>query len=158
MQIRQAQAADVPVLADLYRQSVITHGPAYYSPDQVEAWAAFGADTPAFRQFILEPTTFMVEDETGIVGFAGIAEAGHVTAVYVRSDRLHQGIGSVLMQVVLDHAESHRIPRLYAEASGFSLGLFKKFGFQLYDREIVIRHGVQFERYLVECRRDNATF
>ena len=40
--------------------------------------------------------------------------------------------------------------RLYAEASEFSLGLFKKFGFHVYDTEVVDRQGVQFYRHLVE--------
>ena len=47
-------------------------------------------------------------------------------------------------------ARTHHIQRLYAEASEFSLGLFKKFGFRLYDTELVNREGVQFTRYLVE--------
>ena len=42
--------------------------------------------------------------------------------------------------------------RLYAEASEFSLGLFKKFSFRLYGTEIVNRQGVEFERYLMEYR------
>lgn len=144
---------DVPVLADLYRQSVLAHGPAYYSPSQVEAWAAT-ADGPDFSRFILEPTTYVAEDETGIVGFAGIAADGHVTAVYVRRDRLHQGLGSTLMGQILDHGRDHGMPRLYAEASEFSLGLFKKMGFDLYSTERINRNGVEFDRYLVERRGD----
>lgn len=54
------------------------------------------------------------------------------------------------MQSILDYAKSHNIQRLYAEASEFSLGLFKKFGFHIYDTEIVAHQGVQFKRYLVE--------
>jgi len=30
------------------------------------------------------------------------------------------------------------------------LGLFKRFGFQVYNTEIVERQGVEFQRYLVE--------
>ena len=54
------------------------------------------------------------------------------------------------MQTILDYAKSHNIQRLYAEASEFSLGSFKKFGFHIYDTEIVDRQGVQFKTYLVE--------
>jgi putative acetyltransferase len=56
----------------------------------------------------------------------------------------------VIMQTVLEHAQNQSMGRLYAEASKFSLGLFKKFGFCLYDTEVVDRSGVQFKRYLVE--------
>jgi putative acetyltransferase len=113
-------------------------------------WASFPSDIASFRQFILQGTTFIATDETGILGFAGITEDGHVTSAYVRRDRIRQGIGSTLMQTLLDYAKSHNIQRLYAEASEFSLGLFKKFSFHIYDTEIVDRQGVQFKRYLVE--------
>jgi putative acetyltransferase len=98
----------------------------------------------------LSGTTFLAVDETGILGFAGIADDGHILSAYVRRDRIHQGIGSQLMDILLDYAKRHRIQRLYAEASEFSLGLFKRFGFQVYDMEIVERQGVEFQRYLVE--------
>lgn len=150
MNIRLARDSDLPTLARLYQETIIQHGPQKYTFAQTQAWASFATDTEAFRRFILESTTFVATDETGIVGFAGIKAEGHVSSVYVRGDRLHQGIGSELMQILMAYAAAHQIPRLYGEASEFSLGLFKKFGFRLYDLEIVERKGVEFTRYLVE--------
>lgn len=73
-----------------------------------------------------------------------------MASVYVHPDRARQGIGSVLMQQIAAHAQAHNLHRLYAEASEFSLGLFQKFGFSLYDTEVIDRQGVTFTRYLVE--------
>lgn len=115
-------------------------------------WASFASDTENFQKFILNATTFIATDERGILWFAGIVEDGHVTATYVRSDLIRQGIGSILMEKILESAHLHKIRRLYAEASEFSLGLFQKFGFCIYDTEIVDRQGVLFRRYLVERR------
>jgi putative acetyltransferase len=70
----------------------------------------------------------------------------------VRHDALHQGVGTALMKRVLEYGQTQEITRFYAEASRFSLGLFKKFGFQVYDTEIVERQGVKFERDLVELK------
>jgi putative acetyltransferase len=150
MKIRIAEDLDILALAELYQTTVLAIAPQKYSPTQTEMWASFAADTANFQQFILKPRTFIATDETGILGFAGIAEDGHVTSVYVRSDRNRQGIGSSLMEKVLEYAHSNNIERLYAEASEFSLGLFKKFGFHIYDLEVVDRQGVEFRRYLVE--------
>lgn len=150
MLIRTATASDLPALATLYRQTVLTNAPQHYTAAQTEAWAAVDAATPRFRQFILGVTTYVAVDETGILGFAGLGEDGHVVSTYVRHDCLHRGIGSTLMQTLLDHAEREQIQRLYAEASEFSLGLFQKFGFSQYDTEVVDHNGVQFTRYLVE--------
>jgi len=164
--LRLATAADIPALASLYRETVLTHAPKHYSPAQTQAWAAFGANTPAFRRFILGATTYVAETtgakastvaETGItpgqpliLGFGGLAPDGHITALYVRHDGLGQGIGSHLLTTLLEKASQDKIPRLYAEASAFSLGLFQKFGFHHYRTDRLERGGVAFERYLVE--------
>lgn len=150
MDIRTAIEMDLPALATLFRETVLTNGPQHYSPAQVEAWAAVDAASPRFHQFILAVTTYVAEDDTAILGFAGIGDDGYVASAYVRHDSLHQGIGSLLLQAVLAHARSKQIQRLYAEASEFSLGLFQKFGFSQYATEVVDRNGVQFTRYLVE--------
>ena len=164
--LRLATAADVPALASLYRETVLTHAPQHYSPVQTQAWAAFGANTPAFRRFILEATTYVAETQEAdastpdglgippgqalILGFGGLATDGHITALYVRHNCLGQGIGSHLLTTLLNQAHQEKMTRLYAEASAFSLGLFQKFGFRHYATDRVERGGVEFERYLVE--------
>ncbi|MDJ0703874.1 MAG: GNAT family N-acetyltransferase [Leptolyngbyaceae cyanobacterium MO_188.B28] len=154
MHIRIADESDLPELSTLYRQTVLVNASKYYTPAQTEMWASFASYAHFFRRFILDVNTFVAVDDTGILGFAGIGEDGHVASTYVRCDCLHQGIGSALMQAVLEYAEAYHIRRLYAEASEFSLGLFKKFGFRLYDTEVVDRQGVQFTRHLVELIYD----
>lgn len=140
----------MPALAALFRQTVLDNAPAHYTPEQTEVWASLSSEIEHFRPLILDVNTFIAFDDSGTLGFAGIGEDGHVASAYVRGDRLHQGIGSALMKAVLNYAQTHKIHRLYAEASEFSLGLFEKFGFRLYDTELVDRKGVQFKRYLME--------
>jgi putative acetyltransferase len=150
MNIRLAEEPDLAELAALYQQTVLQHAPQHYSPTQTQTWASFGENLDSFRHFIFDATTYVAIDETGIVGFAGIEANGHISSTYVRGDRLHQGIGSALVQVLLDYAAAKHLTRLYSEASEFSLGLFQKFGFRLYNTEQVERSGVVFTRYLME--------
>jgi len=148
--IHTAEATDMPHLAQLYYETVTQNAPQHYTKAQTQAWANFALNESQFAQLFTNATMFLMEDQGEILGFAGLAPDGHVTAVYVRSDRLGQGIGSQLMAMLLEQAQSQNIPRLYAEASEFSLGLFLKFGFHQFDSETVERSGVQFHRYLVE--------
>ncbi|MGB3789322.1 MAG: GNAT family N-acetyltransferase [Phormidesmis sp.] len=150
MNIRLAHESDLPELAALFRQTVLSNAPEHYTQTQTEVWASFASDVDYFHQFVLKVNTLVAVDDTGILGFAGISEEGHVASAYVRCDRLHQGIGSSLMHAILTYAQNQQIKRLHAEASKFSLGLFQKFGFRLYDTELVKRQGVTFHRYLVE--------
>ena len=148
--LRIAAAADVPQLAELFRVTVLQHGPQYYTAQQTAAWAAAADDRDRFQQFILSVTTYLAVNKSNILGFAGIGSDGYVASAYVHHRHLGQGVGSALMAQILDHAKRDRLPRLYCEASKFSVGLFTKFGFHLYATEVVERHGVTFERYLME--------
>lgn len=150
MTIRIAQESDLPELADLFRQTVLVNASQHYSAAQTKVWASFASDADHFRTFILGAATYVAVDDAGILGFAGIADNGHVASTYVRHDCIGQGVGSALMKALLEHANRNGVQRLYAEASEFSLGLFMKFGFRLYDTEVVDRQGVTFKRYLVE--------
>ncbi|MDB9525616.1 GNAT family N-acetyltransferase [Oscillatoria sp. CS-180] len=150
MDIRIATAADLPGLATLFQAAVVQIGPQRYSAAQIQAWAASQADSDRFQQFILGVTTYIAYEGAEILGFAGIRSDGYVASLYVHPAYARQGIGSTLMQQVLEYARRQQISRLYTEASEFSKGLFAKFEFQLYDTEVVERVGVQFTRYLME--------
>jgi len=150
MNIRPAVKADVPSLATLYHDTVMAHGPEHYTEAQTAAWAASTLDLAEFEHFILGVQTYVAETPNGIVGFGGLSPEGPIASLYVHQDYLGQGVGSAILQYLMEQAERDRLPRLYAEASEFSLGLFQKFGFRHYDTEVVERMGVSFTRYLVE--------
>jgi putative acetyltransferase len=149
MRIREATEADAPALAVLFADAVRAAGPARYTPTQVDAWAAAADDPRALYARLLRHETLVAEDETGPIGFAGLAPDGHVTALYVRPGRMRRGVGTALLDAVLARAAARGFGRLYAEASLFSLPLFERAGFVVTDVETVERRGVRFERHRV---------
>ena len=149
MTITIAREEDIPRLRDIYLDAVTTIGPARYSPAQVQAWVQFVDGIKEFRNFILDGTTFVAEVDETPVGFCGIADDGHVLSVYVRGSCARQGVGSMLLAQALEHGKRNSISEFYAEASAFSLPLFRKFGFLITGKERVVQYGAEFERYLV---------
>ncbi|NNF57161.1 MAG: GNAT family N-acetyltransferase [Rhodothermaceae bacterium] len=150
VQIRTATEADVPALAALYAAAARAAGPAVYTPEQVETWATF-AETRAFRQWVVDAHTLVAEADDGRpIGFSGLAEDGHVTALYIHPDRMRQGVGSALLRAVLARAEAQGLERLYVETNPFSRPLFERFGFRLVEVETVTRGTVTFERTVLE--------
>lgn len=147
--IREAVEADVPQLAALYAGSVKTLSPGAYSPEQVLAWAGFADNTDAFRQWVLGPRTLVMEDDSGILAFCGVDDAGHVASLYVRADRARQGLGTQLLQTALDRAAALGVHSFHAEASELSLPVFKRLGFSVEAIEKGACGGAVFERYLV---------
>jgi len=148
--IREATATDVPALAALYADAVRVAGPSHYDDAQVEAWAAF-ADEARFRRFVLDPLTLVAEDESGITGFSGLRKDGHVTALYVRPDRMRRGIASTLLRAVAERAEAQGIDRLTTDASKVSRPVFARHGFRVEVADTVERRGATFERYRMVC-------
>jgi putative acetyltransferase len=152
VRLRTATEQDVPALAELYAGSVLALGPEHYTDAQVASWASFASDTDAFRRFVIEPTTFIAQDDTGVLGFCGIFDDGHIASLYVRPDRARLGIGTRLLEAALDYATLHHIEFVNAQASRLSQPLFLKLGFRTVRSEVAQRDGVGFERYLVERR------
>jgi len=147
--IRPMAQGEEQALTRLYQDSILGLGPAHYSAEQVTAWASFGAEREAFTEFVCVPWTVVAEDETGLIGFAGLEDDGHVPSLYVRHDRARRGVGSQLLEAVLREAESRGVNRLYAEASLFSKGVFEKYGFVVERMEHSERRGILFDRFLM---------
>lgn len=144
---RLATAADVPVLAALYAGCARRLGPLVYTPAQVQAWASFGQDGPAFRDYVLGAQTWIVADEAGPLGFCGIDVAGEVRSLYVRAERTRQGIGGALLAHALAQAQAAGCLRFAAWATPFSRPVFERAAFRLVEVRREPFQGVEFERY-----------
>jgi GNAT superfamily N-acetyltransferase len=142
---RLATAADVPLLAALYADAARTLGPLVYSPAQVAAWVSFGADTAAFRDYILSAQTWIAGDPPQ--AFCGIDAGGEVHSLYVAPARTRQGVGSTLLVHAMAQARAQGVTQFSAWATPFSRPVFQRAGLQLVQTVTEPYQGVLFERY-----------
>lgn len=143
--LRLATAADVPALAALYREAAMVMGPQVYSPAQVAAWASFGADGPAFRDYILSAHTWIAGEPP--LGFCGIGPQGEVHSLYVAPGRTRQGLGTQLLAFAMAQARARGVQRFSAWATPFSRPVFERAGLQLVQTVTEPYQGVLFQRY-----------
>lgn len=150
--MRLASAADVPALAAIYVDCARALGPQVYTAEQVAAWASFGVDSPAFRQYILGASTWLsVDPVSGApLGFCGVDAAGEVHSLYVRPDVTRQGRGTALLAQAMGDARARGVSRFGAWATPFSRPLFERAGLVLVRTVNASYQGVMFERYRVE--------
>ncbi len=150
---RLAEPADVPALAALYADTARALGAWCYSPAQVAAWASFGADTPAFRDYVLGARTWVAEAGAGAaepcpgpLGFCGIDAQGHVHSLYVRAGHNRRGLGTVLLAHALADARQRGLRHFSAWCTPFSEPLFARAGLVVVERPQAEFEGVSFQR------------
>lgn len=149
--IRRAVAADLPALREIYRDSVETLGPDAYTAAQTRAWADT-AESDSLGAAVLGNETWIDSREGRIEGFCTMEQNGRVALLYVRGEQTRRGIGTGLLAHALEHTVLAETAVPHAEASEFSIGLFRRFGFRVVARERVTWNGAEFLRYRV--RRD----
>ena len=150
---RPAAPADVPVLAALYRAAARALGPLVYSPEQVAAWASFGADAVGFERYVLDADTWVAHHQARVIGFCGIACTagdGDVRSLYVAPELTRQGIGSALLARTLARAQAADVLRFSAWATPLSRPVFEAAGFALARVVSEPFAGTVFERYRLE--------
>lgn len=151
LEIRRATDADVPALQAVYRDAVETLGPSAYTEEQTRAWADV-ATMEHVARVLLDNTTWVAELDGRIGGFCTLEPDGRVALLYVRGEHNRRGIGSALLRWTLDHSGLPSGTEFYAEASEFSVGLFRRFGFDLVQSERVVWNGAEFLRYNMRRR------
>lgn len=153
VRFRRATPADVPALAALYADTARRLGGACYTPEQVTAWAGFGADTPAFRDYVLGARTWVAQgagsadaDASGVLGFCGIDGEGHVHSLYVRADHNRRGLGTALLAHAMADARDRGQVHFSAWATPFSEPVFLRAGLVVVERPWAAFEGVGFRR------------
>ena len=114
MQFRLATSDDLPALAELYATTVRRLGPTLYTAEQVRVWSESPRDAERFRDFILNARTLvaLAENATDPVGFAGLEADGRIASLYVAADFCRQGVGTALLQAILEQARAVGLTRL----------------------------------------------
>ena len=154
MILRPATPADLPALTEVFETSVRTLGPEHYSSAQVEAWAYFARERDRFRRRTLGAWTVVAQESGGVLGFATLEPDGELGLLFVRPEAGRRGIGTALVEAVLNEAHRRGMKAVHTVAGEFSLGLFERNGFRLLKTEQVMRRGEEFTRYRMERRLD----
>lgn len=137
MKIRKAEERDVPALLEIYNYEVL-HGTATFdlNPRSLEERRAWFYAHPGGRYLLL------TAEENGVpVGYASLSpyrekEAYAATAelsIYVAADCRGRGIGSALMQRILEHAraceELHTVVSVITGDNDGSIRMHQRYGF-----------------------------
>ena len=145
--LRSFRPADAPALRRLFYDTVHAVCAADYTPAQLDAWAPADYDAAAWETSLRSRTTLAAEEDGRLLGFGNIGPDGYLDLLYVRKDRQHQGIATVLC----DFLETlYPVDRVTVHASITARPFFEARGYRVLRAQQVERRGQLLTNYVME--------
>ena len=146
VELRRATPADAPAMAAAHLDSIHSIGPAFYSPELVDAWASS-----------VTPEMYVKATAGGEVFFIAVAPDGRVlgfashvpnrgndgASAYVRGSAARQGVGSALWRMAEAHAREQGATAITIESSLAGVAFYRAHGFVEIERcDVQLQNGV----------------
>jgi putative acetyltransferase len=141
MALRPFLPADAPLLAEIFRASIMELSADDYSEAQQEAWASAAEDKAAFAEKLATQLTLIATMEGSPVGFASLAGQDKIAMLYVHPAIAGQGVGAMLIDALEKLAGSRGVGKLSVDASDTARGFFEKRGYVAQQRNSVSMGG-----------------
>ena len=156
MNIRSYRAADCPLLAQLFYDTVHTVNARDYSPAQLAAWATGSVDLAAWNRSFLQHHTLVAIDADQIVGFGDMDQDGFLDRLYVHHAFQRRGVARAILQQLEEQAKARGVTRFTTHASITARPFFERFGYVVLQRNEVVRVGISLTNYTMEKRMKSA--
>lgn len=155
--IRRAAEADLPVIAEIQEDSILTLGRRVYGRARAEAWARFGIEQS--HDLLSQGEFFVAEAHGRVLGVSGWspdaerADSAWIRYVFVRPEAAGLGIGRRLVATAEHAALAAGRDRLMLWASLNALGFYGALGYQQVRRATwPIERGVVLDYVLMAKR------
>lgn len=145
--LRPAAPTEVPALAALFTASVHALAAAYYTPEQLAAWAPQPPDLAGWRQRLSALRTLVAEADGQLAGFIAYAVDGHIDLLFVAPEHARSGVASRLYTAAEQALRGLGVKTLRTEASEAARGFFARHGFEVLELQEAVRGGQRLRRY-----------
>ncbi len=127
--LRPLLPEDVPMLAEIFRESIAELTSDDYTASQQDAWSASVEDEEAFAQRLANALTLVATHERQPVGFISLMDNELVDLFYVHPDAAGQGAGTMLYDALEKLAAARGAKVLKVDTSDTARDFFLKRGF-----------------------------
>lgn len=137
--LRPYLPADAPLLAEIFRESVMDLTGEDYSEGQRVAWASFADDDLLFETRLGKALTLVATFAGSPVGFASLKGADTLDMLYVHPAAARQGVATLLVDALEKLAAARGARRIVADASDTARDFFETRGYVVQRRNTVPR-------------------
>jgi putative acetyltransferase len=139
--LRPMLPADAPLLAQIFRESIIELTGDDYSEAQRQAWAAAAEDGRGFASRLGQQLTLVATLGGSPIGFISLAGTDTVDMLYIHPAAAGQGAAAMLADAIEKLVASRGAAKLKVDASDSAIGFFQKRGYVAKQRNSVAREG-----------------
>jgi putative acetyltransferase len=150
MLIRNIIEGDEAQLYDVFYSSIHEAAKAYYSKEQLDAWAPEKVDLERWKIRMQGIKPYVMLENDTIVAYADLQDNGYIDHFYVSGKYAGLGLGSLLMKHIIQSAIKRKITELTSDVSLSAQNFFLKFGFSIIQRKNVTINGIKLENSLMK--------
>ena len=127
--IRLVTNKDLPVLQNLFINTIKTICSNDYTPDQIEAWTSSVKNTERWIFKMNNQFFIVAEHDDKIIGMGSLENYNYLDFMYVHHKYVKKGIASILYQNIEKEAIKHNETFLFSDVSKTAKPFFEKKGF-----------------------------
>ena len=132
---------------EAYTASIRSLATAYYSPEQIAAWAPVPPDAAQWQKRLAQLNTLVAVSDAILAGFASYTCDGYLDFLFTHPGFARRGIGTCLYQRVESTLRALGVQALTAHVSLAARSFFDRHGFQLDAEERVECRGAYLRRF-----------
>lgn len=166
IRLRKGGQGDIPAMAELFRDTVLTVNAADYSVSETIDWAACGDDAAHWEELIGRLHFVVAEEIAGrhvrmnsetaekekMVGFASISDEGYLHSMFVHKEFQRCGIATALLKTLENYGREKAVEKIVAEVSITARPFFESEGFWVvYGQKRRARH-LELRNFVMEKR------
>ena len=149
--LRPYAEGDTPALSSLLAECVRNVNSRDYTPEQIAAWCAAGADPGRLHARLSTGCTIVAENGNAeIVGFANMHDDGYFDYLFVGSRSQRLGIASRLAVEAVRYARSRGAAAFTSEVSITARPFFERRGYRVTRAQQVECRGVSMRNFVME--------
>ena len=147
LSIRCYRTEDAPTLWALFYHTVRIINRRDYTESQVSAWAPSDFDLDVWQRKMDDIQPYVAEIEGQVVGYCDLQGDGLIDHFFCHHDYQGKGVGSKLIEKLIQVARQKRIKLLSADVSVTARPFFESKGFVVQEKQWVTRRGQGFTNF-----------
>lgn len=147
--IKEFTSEDLVAMTQLFYQTVHQINAKDYSPAQLNVWAPKEMDLNKWQQRFSSTDTLVAVMNREIVGFANMEVSGYLDCLYVHHQYQRQHIATYLLKALEANSDATLI---HTHASMTAVPFFQSQGFEIKNKQVVVRQGIVLENFIMEKR------